>query len=87
MVYAKFGRHADAANMLDTFSRSPGSSPLTAIIYAQWGDTARALDLLETAMRHLGKFTISRRSRAVGWLATSVMAVASLGFIVSFGFS
>jgi Mn2+/Fe2+ NRAMP family transporter len=34
----------------------------------------------------MGEFTISRRSRVTGWLATLVMAIASLGFIVSLGF-
>jgi Mn2+/Fe2+ NRAMP family transporter len=31
----------------------------------------------------MGQFTISRRSRFLGWSATAVMAVASAGFIVS----
>jgi Mn2+/Fe2+ NRAMP family transporter len=31
----------------------------------------------------MGQFTISRRSRVIGWLATIVMGVASLGFIIS----
>ncbi|HTD75379.1 MAG TPA: hypothetical protein VK652_17755 [Steroidobacteraceae bacterium] len=31
----------------------------------------------------MGQFTISRRSRIVGWLATWVMGTASVGFIGS----
>jgi Mn2+/Fe2+ NRAMP family transporter len=31
----------------------------------------------------MGQFTISRRSHVVGWIATFVMGIASLGFIIS----
>ncbi len=34
----------------------------------------------------MGEFTISRRSRMIGWFATLVMGAASLGFVVSLGF-
>jgi hypothetical protein len=34
----------------------------------------------------MGKFTISRRSRTLSWLATIVMGMASLGFISSLVF-
>jgi hypothetical protein len=36
----------------------------SAAIYAQWGDTAHALDWLETAMRH--------QDSELGWVKTSV---------------
>jgi TolB-like protein/lipoprotein NlpI len=53
MVYNKLGRHADAEVMLGKAQAMPGDPSLfLAMIYAQWGDIARALDLLETAMRH-----------------------------------
>jgi TolB-like protein/DNA-binding winged helix-turn-helix (wHTH) protein/Flp pilus assembly protein TadD len=54
MVYNKLRRHADAETVLTRFQADWGDSGALfyAMIYAQWGDTARALDWLETAMRH-----------------------------------
>jgi Tfp pilus assembly protein PilF len=53
MTYDKLGRHADAETMSTQMRASQGPSPgvFYAMIYAQWGDTTRALDWLETAMR------------------------------------
>jgi TolB-like protein/tetratricopeptide (TPR) repeat protein len=53
MVYDKLGRHADAATMMSKLRPKFGDTWAVAysLIYAQWGDTARALDWLETAMR------------------------------------
>lgn len=53
MVYNKLGRQADAETILAKFQADWGDSQALfyAMIYAQWGDTARALDWLETAMR------------------------------------
>ena len=53
LVYAKLGRHAEAESMLAKMRRSWGDdyAVFYALIYAEWGDTARALDSLETAMR------------------------------------
>ena len=52
MVYDKLGRHADAQVMLRKYLASPGRSPvLDAMVYAQWGDIRRALDLMDAAMR------------------------------------
>ncbi len=54
MIYDKLGRHAEAETMLAK-ARAIGGDRFAegyADIYAQWGDTARALDWLETAMRN-----------------------------------
>jgi TolB-like protein/Flp pilus assembly protein TadD len=53
MGYAKLGRHADAEAMLAKARASDGDTGAVAYsaVYAQWGNTARALDWLETAMR------------------------------------
>jgi class 3 adenylate cyclase/TolB-like protein/lipoprotein NlpI len=53
MVYDKLGRRADAEAMLAKVRALAGGAFAEgyADIYAQWGDTARALDWLETAMR------------------------------------
>jgi len=47
------GRHADAEAMLDKLRASGGDSFAyqNVEIYAQWGDTAKALNWLDTAMR------------------------------------
>ena len=54
MIFDKLGRHSEAETMLAKV-RSIGGDRFAegyADIYAQWGDTARALDWLETAMRN-----------------------------------
>lgn len=53
MIYEKLGRHADAAAELAKVKASSGDAGAYqyATIYAQWGDHARALDWLDTAMR------------------------------------
>jgi hypothetical protein len=53
MTYDKLGRHADAEAMLAKM-RATGSetSAVTyAAVYAQWGNTAEALERLEAALR------------------------------------
>jgi Flp pilus assembly protein TadD len=54
MVYEKLGRHGEAEAMLAKLRALAGEQLAEgyADIYAQWGDTARALDWLETAMRN-----------------------------------
>ena len=53
VVYDKLGRHADAdaelAKMQDTMGDAAAFQYAT--IYAQWGDRAKALEWLDTAMR------------------------------------
>jgi TolB-like protein/tetratricopeptide (TPR) repeat protein len=53
LVYEKLGRRADAQSMLAKLQASWGEEGAAdiAVIYAQWGDTARALDYLDKAMR------------------------------------
>ena len=53
IVYDKLGRHAEAKAMLAKLRAAAGDGAAAsyAIIYAQWGDTARALDQLELALR------------------------------------
>jgi TolB-like protein len=54
MIYDKLGRHAEAETMLAKVRGIAGDrfAEGYADIFAQWGDTARALDWLETAMRN-----------------------------------
>lgn len=53
MTYEKLGRHADAAAELKKIQTGLGNTAAyqTATIYAQWGDTAQALEWLDTAVR------------------------------------
>jgi len=54
MIYNKLGRHTEAETMLAKVRAIAGDRLAEgyADIYAQWGDSARALDWLETAMRN-----------------------------------
>jgi TolB-like protein len=54
MIYDKLGRHTEAETMLAKVRTIAGDrfAEGYADIYAQWGDTARALDWLEAAMRN-----------------------------------
>ena len=53
VTYDKLGRHADAEAVLAKLRASNGDGPAYqyATIYAQWGETAKALDWLEAAVR------------------------------------
>ena len=53
VTYDKLGRHADAEAMLAKYMGSRGDADAFqyAEIYAQWGNTAKALEWLDTAMR------------------------------------
>jgi TolB-like protein/tetratricopeptide (TPR) repeat protein len=52
-TYDKLGRHSDAEAALAKFAASLGDvyPYVVAVIYAQWGNTAKALECLEKAMR------------------------------------
>ena len=54
MVYHKLGRHTEAEVMLARVKAQAGDhfAEGYADVYAQWGDTTRALDWLDTAMRN-----------------------------------
>jgi serine/threonine-protein kinase len=53
VVYEKLGRHADAQAGVAKMQIAQGDRAAFhyAAIYAQWGDRAKALDWLDTAMR------------------------------------
>ena len=53
VAYEKLGRHADAEASLGKLRELQGNSAAYqyATIYAQWGDTSKALEWLDTAMR------------------------------------
>jgi len=53
MTYEKLGRHADAESMLAKLKASQGDAAAYqyATIYSQWGNTPKALEWLETALR------------------------------------
>ena len=53
MTYEKLGRHADAESMLAKIKAWGGDAAAYqyAEIYAQWGNTPKALEWLDTAMR------------------------------------
>jgi TolB-like protein/Flp pilus assembly protein TadD len=53
IVYDKLDRHTDAENTLDKFKAGHGDDwgSNFAAIYAQWGNTSKALEWLETALR------------------------------------
>ena len=53
MIYDKLGRHADAEAELAKLKASGGDAGAYqyATIYAQWGNRAKALEWLETALR------------------------------------
>ena len=53
MIYDKLGRHADAEAVLAKMKAENGDTAAYqyATIYAQWGNRAKALEGLETALR------------------------------------
>jgi TolB-like protein/DNA-binding winged helix-turn-helix (wHTH) protein len=62
LAYNKLGQHAAAKTMLGKLQASPFGAAhpmLAAAIYSQWGDTVRALDALEKAMRLRDPFLVS----------------------------
>jgi NRAMP (natural resistance-associated macrophage protein)-like metal ion transporter len=64
-------------------------SPIKALIWSAVLNALAAVPIMVFLMRIatnaaiMGEFTISRRSRILGWLATAVMGGASAGFIIS----
>jgi hypothetical protein len=53
LIYDKLGRHADAEGQLSKIEAAEGDGAMYqyAQITAQWGNTAKALSFLETALR------------------------------------
>jgi NRAMP (natural resistance-associated macrophage protein)-like metal ion transporter len=64
-------------------------SPIKALIWSAVLNALAAAPIMVLLMRIatnasiMGRFTISWRSRLIGWSATAVMAVASVGFLLS----
>jgi NRAMP (natural resistance-associated macrophage protein)-like metal ion transporter len=64
-------------------------SPIKALVWSAVLNAIAAVPIMVLLMQMgtnpavMGQFTISRRSRLVGWCATLIMGAASLGFIIS----
>jgi NRAMP (natural resistance-associated macrophage protein)-like metal ion transporter len=77
------------ATMLGAVANLLHISPIKALVWSAALNAIAAAPIMVLLMQMgsnaavMGKFTISRRSRIIGWLATLVMGVASLGFILS----
>lgn len=80
------------ATVLGAVANMLNISPIKALVWAAVLNAIASVPIMVLIMnmgmnrKVMGQFTISRRSRVTGWLATLVMAIASLGFIVSLGF-
>jgi Mn2+/Fe2+ NRAMP family transporter len=78
-----------AATLVGAVANILKVSPMKALIWSAVLNAIVAAPIMVLLMRIstnpavMGEFTISRRSRVVGWLATIVMGIASLGFIIS----
>lgn len=66
MVYNKLGRQADAEAILSKLQadRRDANAVFYAMIYAQWGNTGKALDWLDTAMRRRDPYLIKLKVNA-----------------------
>lgn len=77
------------ATMLGAVANLLHISPIKALVWSAVLNAIAAAPIMVLLMQMgsnaavMGKFTISRRSRIIGWLATLVMGLASLGFILS----
>ena len=65
LVDDKLGRHADAESMLAKARGQWGDdgAVVYATIYEAWGDAARALDSLDTAMRQRNSYLVYVKTR------------------------
>jgi Mn2+/Fe2+ NRAMP family transporter len=81
-----------AATMIGAIANVLKISPMKALVWSAVLNAIAAVPIMVLLMQMgsnpavMGEFTISRRSRVIGWLATSVMGVASLSFIISLCF-
>ncbi len=68
ITYDKLGRRADAEAMLAKLRAARGDDAALAYawIYAQWGNTVRALEWLETAMRRRDTWLVYLKTFALG---------------------
>jgi NRAMP (natural resistance-associated macrophage protein)-like metal ion transporter len=78
-----------AATLLGAAANLLKVSPMKALVWSAVLNAIVAAPIMILLMQMatnssiMGQFLISRRSRVIGWLATLVMGVASLGFIIS----
>jgi NRAMP (natural resistance-associated macrophage protein)-like metal ion transporter len=78
-----------AATLLGAVANILKVSPMKALLWSAVLNAIVAVPIMILLMQMatspsvMGKFTISRRSRVVGWIATLVMGAASVGFIIS----
>jgi NRAMP (natural resistance-associated macrophage protein)-like metal ion transporter len=78
-----------AATLVGAIANLLKVSPMKALVWSAVLNAIVAVPIMVLLMRIstnssvMGEFTISRRSRVLGWLATLVMGIASLGFIIS----
>jgi Mn2+/Fe2+ NRAMP family transporter len=81
-----------AATLIGAVANILKVSPMKALVWSAVLNAIVAVPIMVLIMQMamnpttMGEFTISRRSRVVGWIATFVMGIASLGFIVSLVF-
>jgi NRAMP (natural resistance-associated macrophage protein)-like metal ion transporter len=78
-----------AATVVGAIANILKVSPMKALVWSAVLNAIVAVPIMVLLMKIstnssvMGEFTISRRSRILGWLATIVMGIASLGFIIS----
>jgi Mn2+/Fe2+ NRAMP family transporter len=78
-----------AATLVGAVANILKVSPMKALVWSAVLNAIVAAPIMVLLMQMatnvsiVGKFTISRRSRVVGWIATLIMGAASLGFIIS----
>ena len=77
------------ATLLGALANVLHISPIKALVWAAVLNAVTAVPIMVLLMKIgsnpkiMGSFVISQRSRAIGWLATAVMTLASGGFITS----
>jgi NRAMP (natural resistance-associated macrophage protein)-like metal ion transporter len=80
------------ATLLGAIANVLHISPIKALVWSAVLNAVAAAPIMVLLMQLganpavMGQFTISRRSRLIGWCATLMMGAASLGFIISLGF-
>jgi NRAMP (natural resistance-associated macrophage protein)-like metal ion transporter len=77
------------ATLLGALANILKISPIKALVWSAVVNAIAAVPMMVLLMQMasnsavMGRFTVSARSRIIGWLATLVMGIASLGFLVS----
>jgi Mn2+/Fe2+ NRAMP family transporter len=79
------------ATLLGAIANLLKISPIKALVLSAVLNAIAAVPVMVVIMRMssnakvMGKFTVSRRSRILGWSATAVMAIASAAYLLSLG--